>query len=52
MSLAVAMCLAVLLFTALLVLRLGSVAHDRTEEAMEDISKLVEEVLVLRIIPG
>ena len=34
MSLAVAMCLAVLLFTALLVLRLGSVAHDRTEEGM------------------
>ena len=30
-----AVCLTVLLFTALLILRLGSVAHDRTEEGME-----------------
>ena len=34
-GLAVAVCLAVLLFTALLLSRLGSVAHDRTEEGME-----------------
>ena len=34
-GLAVAVCLTVLLFTALLILRLGSVAHDRTEEGME-----------------
>jgi len=33
-GLAVAVCLTVLLFTALLILRLGSVAHDRTEEGM------------------
>ena len=34
-GLAVAVCLVVLLFTVMLVYRLGSVAHDRTEEAME-----------------
>ena len=35
MGLAVAVCLVILLFAALLVSRLWSVAHNRTEEGME-----------------